>query len=118
MRVAQPIVVNDETRRKLEQQARGRSTPARAVMRSRIILLAADGMLNKQIVKTLRVTPRMVTLWRGRFLELGIEGLLKDAPRPGRTPAISSQVTATLIAKTTQSTPANAFNGGSRGDAQ
>jgi transposase len=108
MRVAQPIVVNDETRRKLEQQARGRSTPARAVMRSRIILLAADGMLNKQIVKTLRVTPRMVTLWRGRFLELGIEGLLKDAPRPGRTPAISSQVTATLIAKTTQSVPANA----------
>ena len=36
------IVVNDETRRKLEQQTRGRSTPARAVMRSRIILLAAD----------------------------------------------------------------------------
>jgi len=93
MRTAQPIVVNGETRRKLEQQARGRSTPARAVMRSRIVLLAAEGMLNKQITKTLRVTPRMVTLWRGRFLELGIEGLLKDAPRPGRTPAITSQVT-------------------------
>jgi hypothetical protein len=29
MRTAQPIVVNGETRRKLEQQARGRSTPAR-----------------------------------------------------------------------------------------
>ena len=41
MRTAQPIVVNGETRRKLEQQARGRSTPARAVMRSRIVLLAA-----------------------------------------------------------------------------
>jgi hypothetical protein len=50
----------------------------------------------------------MVTLWRGRFLKLGIEGLLKDAPRPGRTPAITSEVMATLIAKTTQSTPANA----------
>jgi transposase len=108
MRVARPIVVNDETRRKLEQHARGHSTPARAVMRSRIILLAADGMLNKQIAKTLQVTPRMVTLWRGRFLELGIEGLRKDAPRPGRRPAITPQVTATLIAKTTQSTPANA----------
>jgi transposase len=100
--------VNDETRRKLEQRSRGRSTPARAVTRSCIVLLAADGMLNKQIAKTLRVTPRMVKLWRGRFLELGIDGLLKDAPRPGRTPAISSQVTATLIAKTTQSVPANA----------
>jgi transposase len=108
MRVAQPIVVNEQTRRKLEQQTRGRSTPARAVVRSRIVLLAAEGMLNKQIAKTLRVTPRMVTLWRGRFLDLGIEGLLKDAPRPGRTPAITSQMTATLIAKTTQSMPANA----------
>src|SRR5580658_8050335 len=114
MRVAQPIVVNDQTRRKLEQQARGRSTPARAVMRSRIVLLAADGMLNKQIAKTLRVTPRMVTLWRGRFLELGMEGLLKDAPRPGRTPLISAEVTAVLIAKTTQSTPANATHWSTR----
>jgi len=108
MRVAQPIVVNEETRRKLEQQARGRSTPARAVMRSRIVLLAADGTRNKQIAKILQITPRMVALWRGRFLEMGIEGLLKDAPRPGRTPSITPAATATLIAKTTQSTPANA----------
>ena len=41
--------------------------------------------------QTFQVAPRMVTLWRGRFLELGIEGLLKDAPRPGRRPTISSK---------------------------
>jgi transposase len=108
MRVAQPIVLNEETWRKLEQQSRGRSTAVRVVMRSKIVLLASDGLQNKQIAKTLRVAPRMVTLWRGRFLELGIEGLLKDAPRPGRSPSISPEVTATLIAKTTQSTPTNA----------
>jgi transposase len=39
---------------------------------------------------------------------LGIEGLLQDAPRPGRTPLISAEVTAELIARTTQSRPANA----------
>jgi transposase len=108
MRVAQPIVLKEEVRRKLEQQARGRSTAAGAVMRSRIVLLAGDGLQNKQIAATLKVAPRMVTLWRGRFLEQGIEGLLKDAPRPGRTPSISAEVTATLIARTTQSTPTNA----------
>jgi transposase len=108
MRVARPIVLNKDVRRKLEQQARGRSTAARVVMRSRIVLLASDGFENKQIAQTLRVAPRMVTLWRGRFLELGIEGLLKDAPRPGRAPLISAEVTAALIAKTTQSTPTNA----------
>src|ERR1039457_958762 len=108
MRVAQPIVMNEETRRKLEQKGRGRSTAARAVLPSRIALLAAGGLLNKQSAARLEVAPRMGTLRRGRFLEMGIEGLLKDAPRPGRTPSISPEVTATMIAKTTQSTPTNA----------
>jgi transposase len=114
MRVADAIVLEADVRRKLEQQARGRSTAARVVLRSRIVLLAADGLLNKQIAATLNVAPRMVTLWRGRFLELGIEGLLKDAPRPGRTPSITTEVTAALIAKTTQSTPANATHWSTR----
>jgi transposase len=108
MRVAQPIVLEADIRRKLEQQARGRSTAARVVLRSRIVLLAADGLQNKLIAATLKVAPRMVTLWRGRFLEQGVAGLLRDAPRPGRPPLITNEVTATLIAKTTQSTPAKA----------
>jgi len=108
MRVAQPIVLGVDVRRKLEQQARGRSTAARVVLRSRIVLLAADGLQNKQIAATLKVAPRMVTLWRGRFLAQGVAGLLKDAPRPGRTPTITTEVAATLIAKTTQSTPTDA----------
>ena len=105
MRVAQPVVVSEEVRRKLEQQSRGRSTQARVVLRSRIVLLAADGLQNKQIATTLNVAPRMAALWRGRFVEHGIEGLMKDAPRPGRTPTISR---VTLIDKTTQSVPSNA----------
>src|ERR1700739_1097263 len=114
MRVARPIVLKEDVRRKLEQQARGRSTAARVVMRSRIVLLASDGLQNKQIAEKLQIAPRMVRLWRGRFLELGIEGLLIDAPRPGRTPSISAELTAALIAKTTQSTPANATHWSTR----
>jgi transposase len=83
-------------------------------MRSRIVLLAANGLQNKQIAENLKVAPRMAALWRGRFLKRGIEGLLKDAPRPGRTPSISSEVTAALIAKTTQSTPDNATHWSTR----
>jgi len=104
MRVAQPVVLSEDIRRKLEQQSRGRSAQARVVLRSRVVLLAADGLQNKQIAATLHVAPRMAALWRGRFIESGIEGLLKDAPRPGRAPSISR---ALLIEKTTQSTPRN-----------
>jgi transposase len=111
MRVAEPIVLSEEVRRKLEQQSRGGSTQARVVFRSRIVLLAAEGLQNKQIATALNVTPRMAALWRGRFIEHGIEGLLKDAPRPGRSESISR---ASVIEKTTQSTPANATHWSTR----
>ncbi len=111
MRIAEPIVLSEEVRRKLERQSRGRSTQARVVLRSRIVLLAAEGLQNKQIATALDVAPRMAALWRGRFIEHGIEGLLKDAPRPGRSESISR---ASLIEKTTQSTPANATHWSTR----
>ena len=108
MRVAKPIVLEAEMRRKLEQQARGRSTPVRVAMRSRIVLLAAEGLRNEQIASQMDTAPRTVARWRERFLKLGIAGLLKDAARPGRSPSIPAAVVAQVIEKTTQSSPANA----------
>jgi transposase len=108
MRVASAIALPIEIRRQLEKQMRGRSTPVRVAQRSRIVLLAADGLQNKQIAAKMGVAPRMAALWRGRFTALGIDGLLKDAPRPGRTPKISAATVSEVTAKTTQSTPANA----------
>jgi transposase len=111
MRVAEPVVLSEEVRRKLEQHSRGRSAQARVVLRSRIVLLAAEGLQNRQIATALNVAPRMAALWRGRFIEHGIEGLLKDAPRPGRSESICR---AALIEKTTRSAPANATHWSTR----
>jgi transposase len=93
--------LSSETRLELEKLSRRRTTPVRVVQRSRIVLLAAEGMQNKEISERLGVAPRMASLWRSRFIQLGVEGLLKDAPRPGRTAAISPQMTARVIARTT-----------------
>lgn len=108
MRVAEAIVLGEENRRILERQTRGRSTAARVVMRSRVVLLAGEGLQNNQIAVQMGIAPRTVALWRGRFLELGLSGLLKDAARPGRKPSIPAGVVAKVIEKTTQSRPANA----------
>ena len=108
MRVAPAIELSPETRLELEKLSRRRITPVRVVQRSRIVLLASVGMQNKEISERLGVAPRMAALWRSRFIQLGIEGLLKDAPRPGRTAAISAQMTARVIARTTQPKPAGA----------
>jgi hypothetical protein len=44
MRVAVRIELTDDERAKLEGYARGRSTPARLVLRAKIVLLSADGL--------------------------------------------------------------------------
>jgi transposase len=79
----------------------------RVLERCRIVLLAADGVQDKQIAERMSVAPLMASRWRHRFLTQGVAGLVKDAPRPGRTPTITAEQVAEVIAKTTQSTPAN-----------
>jgi DNA-binding NarL/FixJ family response regulator len=71
MRIAKPIVFDGQSRRTLERQARGRSTPARVVLRSRIVLHAADGLQNKQIAARLAVAPRMVALCLRPLYQVG-----------------------------------------------
>src|ERR1035437_7222859 len=107
MRVAAAIALSDETRFRLEKLARGRSTPGRIAQRSRIVLLAGDGLRNKQIAERMDVAPRMVALWRDRFLTLSVDGLFRGARRPGRAPSISTPAGTRIIEKTTQSKPAN-----------
>lgn len=82
--------------------------PVRVAQRCRIVLLAAGGLQDKQIAERMHVAPRMAALWRSRFIKLGVNGLLEDAPRSGRKPTIAAEKVAEVIAMTTQSKPATA----------
>jgi len=105
MRVAPAIELNAAVRAELEKLMRRRTTPQRVVERCRIVLLAAQGLQNKEIAERMQVAPRMAALWRRRFLQLGVEGLLKDAPRSGRKPSITAEKVAEVVTMTTQSKP-------------
>ena len=83
MRVAPPVVLNNEQRRTLEQWARSRSLPVRQVERAQIILLAADGMQDLEIAAAVNISNQKAARWRKRFLQKGFPGLEKDASRPG-----------------------------------
>ena len=84
MRIAAAVTLSPEQRQALERMARARSLPARVVERARVVLLAADGLENKEIAGRMSMTPEKAARWRKRFLEGGIAALEKDAPRPGR----------------------------------
>lgn len=114
MRVARPVVLDEMTRKQLQRLACGRSVAVRVALRSRIVLLAAEGLQNLQIAAELKVSVRMVALWRERFLALGVQGLLNDAPRPGRTPSIPASTVEQVIRKTTQTTPLHATHWSTR----
>ena len=69
----------------LEACCRSPVTLQRDLKRARIVLLAADGRSTRSIAKEVGVQPRIVSLWRHRYADHGLEGL-KDKPRPGKKP--------------------------------
>lgn len=108
MRVAPPITLSDEDKAVLERWSRGRSTPARLVLRAKIVLAAAEGKQNKAIAEELNTNRPLVGKWRSRFAKAGLAGIEKDAPRGGRPATSRDAVTAKIIEWTTRKTPANA----------
>jgi len=88
--------------------------PLRVVQRSQIIQMAAEGMQSQAIAQALRVSRPTVQLWRQRFLALRLEGLEKDAPRPGRFPKIPDPKIRAVIEATLHSKPPNATHWSTR----
>ena len=105
MRVAPAITVSDDQRRVLQQWARGRSTPARLVLRAKIVLAAADGKLNKDIAAELNTGMKTVCQWRSRFAKSGLPGIERDAPRGGRPATKRAAVALEIVRVTTTTKP-------------
>jgi transposase len=84
MRVAKPVELSADDDRRLRVLSKRKRVEARAQMRARIVLLAADGMSDKDIAQKLDTDRRVAARWRARFLTAGVDGLLQDATRPGR----------------------------------
>jgi transposase len=114
MRVALPVKLSEEERRQLLTWSRGRSTPHRLVLRSNIVVMAADGLQNKSIAESLHARPETVALWRNRFIEYGLEGIRKDAPRPGRKPKIGQGKVNEIINRTLHTKPRGATHWSTR----
>ena len=115
MRVAPQVELTTDEKATLAAWATGRKTPVRMAERARILLLADSGALDTEISSQLSITPKKVARWRKRFLDKGLAGLQKDAPRPGRTPAIDRDAIAEIVRLTTQEKPSNATHWSTRG---
>jgi len=100
------VTLTQRERLALESLARARSSPARTVLRARIVLKSAQGLSAPQIAARLECNVNTVREWRSRFLARGLEGL-KERRGRGRPARFVGEREGQIVAQTLQA-PANA----------
>jgi transposase len=98
-----PLKLRRRDRAVLETWTRAGTVEARVAKRARIILLAADGVSNRDIASLVDLHYNQVGLWRSRYGEFGLAGL-EDEERPGR-PCVYDHDDVLLLVKTVTEPP-------------
>jgi transposase len=111
LRVAPAIELTDEQESELAKLARSKTASVRLAQRARIVLLAAQGMPNKDIADALGVGRVQVGRWRDRYAEAGLQGIERDLPRGA--PPVKVDVSR-LVKLTTQTKPVAATHWSTR----
>lgn len=95
---AQEVKLLDTEREGLEKLTRRHQVGQQIAWRARIVLAAADGLKNQEIVVKYSVTADTARLWRNRWVklqdialeDLSVEERLQDLPRPGAPARITA----------------------------
>ena len=95
---AQEVRLSEAERQGLEKLVKRHQVGQQIALRARIVLAAANGLKNKEIVAKYSVTADTARLWRNRWVklqdisldDLSIEERLQDAPRPGAPARITA----------------------------
>lgn len=111
MKRGTPITLTDEQRTELERRVRLQTLDVRTVRRARIVLLAADGLGDREIARELGIGRIQAGCWRNRFAAGGLVAIESDLPRSGRKPRIDA---AEIVRVTTQTTPEGATHWSTR----
>jgi transposase len=111
--VPRAIAVSDAERAQLEGWARRRTSAQAVALRSRIVLLADEGLNNTEIAARLGIAVSSARKWRNRFADHRLDGLT-DEPRPGRPRTICDEKVEEVIVKTLETTPKDATHWSTR----
>jgi transposase len=111
--VAVAIELSADERAQLEAWTRRRTSAQALAQRSRIVLLAAEGLKNTEIADQLAINRAMAAKWRSRFAEHRLDGLT-DEPRPGRPRTITDEQVDAVITTTLETTPTDATHWSTR----
>jgi transposase len=114
IRKAVEIQLSEKQRTILEAMKKGTHSPLHLIQRSTIILLASDGLSNKEIERQMNIERNTVKKWRNRIakatpelkrieneqpwkLKAAVEAALQDEERPGKPPKFTAEQVAHII---------------------
>src|SRR5919108_5769904 len=102
------IYVSPSNRARLEALIADRNTPSKVVWRAEIVLATADGHGTNEIMRRTGKSKPCVWRWQERYIDAGVEGLVRDKTRPSRKPPLPDAVKLAVLTKTANATPVNA----------
>jgi len=102
------IYVSPSHRARLTALMDDRNTPSKVVWRAEIVLATADGHGTNAIMRRTGKSKPCVWRWQERYIDEGVEGLLRDKTRPSRKPPLPDEVKLAVLTKTASEKPANA----------
>jgi transposase len=105
MRPGIVVEVSAADRTHLEAVVSDRNRPQKHVWRSQIVLLTADGCGTSEIMRRTGKAKRAVWRWQERFMQAGVDGLLRDKTRPSRVPPLAPDVAERVVALTLTKPP-------------
>src|ERR1039458_2332973 len=111
---ADALVMTEEQRKTIESWARAKKTPQRIVLRSRICLLAVEGVSHNAIAKDLHTSRSTVILWTKRFEEQGLSGISEDATHGISTRSLDAEKVKSIVEATLHTKPKDATHWSTR----
>ena len=108
MRTGISIRVSSSDRDRLEAIVRDRNAAQKHVWRAEIVLLTADRCGTGEIMRRTAKSKTCVWRWQERFMQEGVQGLLRDKTRPSRIPPLGDEVAERIVALTLSDPPGEA----------
>ena len=102
------VDVGAEDRARLAAIVANRNSLQKQVWRARIVLLTADGLGTAAIMRHTGKSKSVVWRWQERFMQAGVDGLLRDKTRPSCKPPLDKAVIARVVELTAGDPPGEA----------
>ena len=99
------LFVSSADRARLAAIVADRNSPQKHVWRSQVVLMTGERLGTAEIMRRTGLSKPSVWRWQERYVEAGVDGLLRDKTRPSRIPKLADAKVAEVVRLTLDEDP-------------